>query len=71
VTVEMFPDVHWEVKRCERVSIDRWCDQAANAARGLTPIVAWRRNRQPWRVAMLLDDYLDLRARLHLAEGGQ
>lgn len=48
-----------EVKRRERVEIEKWCKETElSAPDGLVPIVIWRRNHQPWRVTLLLDDYL-------------
>lgn len=56
-----------EVKRCERVEIDKWCAQAALAARPTDiPAVVWRRNNQPWRVALSFEDFLDLTRRASL-----
>ena len=50
-----------EIKRRERVSIDAWCTEAEAACpASSTPCVVWRRSRQPWRVALSLDDFLDL-----------
>lgn len=58
---------HIEVKRQERVCIDAWCAQAELAAKPTdTPCVVWRRSRQPWRVALPLEDFLDLVARASL-----
>lgn len=52
---------HLEIKRCERIEIDKWHAQAALASRPTdTPCVVWRRSRQPWRIAMPFDDFLDL-----------
>lgn len=57
-------DVEWldglvvESKRCQRVEIDRWANQNERKARGLggLSLVCWRRNREPWRVALRLED---------------
>lgn len=50
-----------EIRRRERVQIDAWCAETELAAPpGQTPCVVWRRSRQPWRVALPLDDFLDL-----------
>ena len=55
------PGVHIEVKRQERLCLDQWSRQAeADAPAGAMPVVAYRRSREPWRVALLLDDFLDL-----------
>lgn len=53
--------MHLEVKRCERVEIDKWCAQVELAAHpSQVPCVVWRRSNQKWRVAMPFDDFLDL-----------
>lgn len=58
---------HLEVKRQETVAIDKWCAQAAIAAKPTdTPCVIWRKSRQPWRVALPLDDFLELVRRASL-----
>lgn len=58
---------HLEIKRCERVEIDKWHAQATLASKPTdTPCVVWRRSRQPWRVALPLEDFLDLVARAGL-----
>lgn len=50
-----------EVKRQERLSIPAWWRQAvASAKRGEIPLLMWRRSREPWMVALTLDDLLDL-----------
>lgn len=55
------PGVHIEVKRVERLNVGTAMEQAAeDAARfgdGM-PVVFHRRNRKPWLVTMLLDDFL-------------
>lgn len=58
---------HLEIKRAERVEIDKWCAQAALASRPTdTPAVVWRRSRQPWRVALDLTEFLELVRRASL-----
>lgn len=55
------PGGYLEVRRRERISIEAWCLDAESCASTTDmPVVVWRRNRQPWRVSMLLDDYIDL-----------
>jgi Holliday junction resolvase len=50
-----------EVKRCERVEIDKWCAQAELASKPTDiPCVVWRRSHQKWRVALPFEDFLDL-----------
>lgn len=59
---------HLEVKRRETLLIVKWSRQAeAEAAPGDRPAVIYRQSREPWRVSLLLDDFLPL-ARIY--EGG-
>ena len=52
---------HVEVKRRERVDMVRWCEQAeADCGDGEVPLVAWRRNRDDWRVTLPLEAFLEL-----------
>lgn len=44
-----------EVKRREALRLDDWCQQVEQAAQpGDVPVVAYRRNGQPWRVVVPL-----------------
>jgi Holliday junction resolvase len=53
------PGLHWEIKRQERLEMDKWTAQAeADCASTDMPLVAYRRSRQPWRVVSLLEDFL-------------
>ena len=56
------PGYHIEVKRQEALSLDKWSAQAEADASvtGNVPLVVYRRSRQPWRVALTLDAFLDL-----------
>lgn len=50
-----------EVKRQEHLNIPAWWRQAvASAKRGEIPLLAWRRSREPWMVALTLDDLVGL-----------
>ena len=50
-----------EVKRCQTLAIPAWCRQIdAACGPGDVPIIAFRQDGQPWRVVMLLDDWLPL-----------
>jgi Holliday junction resolvase len=50
-----------EVKRREAVRIDAWCEQVQACIQpGEIPVVAYRRNGQPWRVVLLLDDFIPM-----------
>ena len=46
-----------EVKRHETLSLGVWWQQALSQACGRVPVLAYRQNRTPWRVRMLLDAY--------------
>ena len=51
--------LHVEVKRQETLRIDAWSEQAETEAPSVaTPLVAYRRSGQPWRVSLRLDDLL-------------
>lgn len=53
------PDFHIEVKRVERLDLESALNQSISDAReGETPVVFHRRNRTPWKVTLLLDDFL-------------
>lgn len=60
VTCDLLPDDHCEVKRDEvggraiREALPAWCEQAERDAKGGRWFVAWRQNRQPWRVTTTL-----------------
>lgn len=50
-----------EVKRRERLQVVEWCEQVeACAAAGEVPVLAFRRNGEPWRVVLRLDDFIPL-----------
>lgn len=51
---------HFEVKRVERLNVPEAMRQAMHDAAGRVPVVAHRRNREPWLVTMLLDDWMNL-----------
>jgi len=53
--------LHVESKRQETLRPDHWSHQAEiEAPTGTVPLVAYRRNREPWRVVLTLDDLLRL-----------
>lgn len=61
VVAELPIDVHFEVKRTERLRLPQAMDQAREDAReGAIPVVAHRRNYDGWQVTMYLDHWLDL-----------
>ncbi len=53
------PGIHFEVKRTkERLDVPAAFRQARREKPNLTPVIAWRSNRQPWRVIMDAEDFL-------------
>lgn len=53
--------LHVEVKRAEHLRMSEWSKQAeSEAPPGVVPLVVYRRNREPWRVSILLDDLIAL-----------
>lgn len=46
-----------EVKRQETLHLGQWWQQCLAQAGGRVPVLAYRQNRMPWRVRMLLDAY--------------
>lgn len=55
------PGVHIEVKRVERLNLREAMEQAIRDAERFhdgAPTVFHRRNRQPWLVTMLLEDWI-------------
>lgn len=55
------PGIHIECKRQERLNIDNAMDQAIRDSEGkAVPAVFHRRNRRPWMVTLLLDDFMKI-----------
>lgn len=55
------PYLHIECKRVEKLNMDIAMAQARSDAReGEIPCVMHRKNREPWKVTMLLDDWIEL-----------
>lgn len=55
------PGVHWEVKRVQALNVGKAFAQATrDAAPGQTPVVAHRRNNEPWLVTLGLEEFLAL-----------
>lgn len=58
LTVQQF---RIEVKRRETIAIDKWSQQVEDCAQaGEVPVVVYRRSGQPWRVCLLLDDFIPM-----------
>jgi Holliday junction resolvase len=51
--------IHLEVKRQERLALPQWIEQASQDAGELTPCVVWRRNNEPWFIALPFEAFLD------------
>ena len=50
-----------EVKRQERLQVDKWSEQVeACASPGEVPVLMYRRNGQPWRVCLRLEDFIPM-----------
>jgi len=55
------PNTHFEVKYVEKLNIYKAMEQAkGDAADGVVPVVAHRKNREDWLITMSVEDYLDL-----------
>jgi hypothetical protein len=58
ITIDKF---RIEVKRKEALAIDKWSAQVEACAKaGEVPVVVYRRSGQPWRVCLLLDDFIPM-----------
>jgi Holliday junction resolvase len=58
ITIQKF---RIEVKRQERLQVDKWSEQVESCSKsGEIPILAYRRNGQPWRVCLKLDDFIPM-----------
>jgi Holliday junction resolvase len=52
---------HLEVKMVEKLAIPRWLRQAeADCPEGDVPVLVFRQSRQPWRVVVPLEYWLNL-----------
>lgn len=54
--VHTIPDMHIEVKRCERVQIHQWMEQAIRDAGGSVPTVMHRKNGTEWLLTLRFSD---------------
>ncbi len=57
------PGIHVECKRAEALRLSEWMAQARRDAERFgdgAPTIFFRRNREPWAVVMLLEDWLKL-----------
>ena len=51
-------DLHVEVKRCERVRLSEWVEQASRDARTRRWAIFTRQSRRPWLVIQTLDQWI-------------
>lgn len=50
-----------EVRRREQLLVPGWCaEHEAATPERFVPVLTYRRNREPWRASLLLDDLIDL-----------
>ena len=63
VVCESLPDIHFEVKRVERLDLVAAMAQACRDCGNKTPVVAHRKNGDPWMITMRIDDWLTLARR--------
>ena len=56
------PNIHQEVKFVENLNVRKAYEQAMHDAKksGNLPIVAWKKNNQPWLVTMSADDWFEI-----------
>lgn len=60
VVCESLPHVHFEVKRVQQLNLLAAMQQAIRDAGHKLPVVAHRRNMQPWLVTLQVHDFLEL-----------
>lgn len=55
------PNIHLEIKRVEKLNLEKAMEQSRNDARaGELPVVMHRKNRHPWLVTMDLEVWMAL-----------
>lgn len=59
------PGYHIEVKRVERLDLDAAMEQSIRDAGEDVPLVIHRKNDKPWKVTMLLPDWIEMERRTH------
>lgn len=55
-----FPGCHIEIKRQETLRVSEWAAKAEREANGRPALLIFRRSREPWRVCLTLDSFLQL-----------
>lgn len=51
---------HFEVKRVEKLNIDKAIEQVVKDCGETTPVVAHRKNRKEWLITMRFEDWVEL-----------
>ena len=51
--------LHIEVKRCERVRLSEWVDQAVRDSKGKPWCIFTRQSRRPWLVIQTIDQWVE------------
>lgn len=55
------PFLHLEVKRTEKLNLDKAMEQSVRDAReGEVPVVVHRKDRQDWRITLSLEDFMPM-----------
>ena len=61
IVCDVLPEFHFEVKRTERLMLHSAIEQAAlDATDGQIPLVAHKKNHQPWLVILTAHDFMRL-----------
>lgn len=66
------PGIHQEVKRVEKLNLDKAMDQSIeDAAESKIPVLVHKKNRRPWFITLRADDFLELYdAWMHIPKKG-
>jgi Holliday junction resolvase len=60
------PHIHIEVKRVERLNIEKAMEQSSRDARdGEVPVVMHRKDRHPWLVTMSMGDFMEMYSKVN------
>lgn len=60
------PNIHIEVKRVERLNIEKAMAQSSRDARdGEMPVVMHRKDRHPWLVTMAMGDFMEMYSKVN------
>jgi len=63
-------EYHWEVKRVEKINIHNCFHQAVRDARNnTTPVVAFRKNSDQWKICIDAEDFLNILLELEELRG--